>query len=175
MHTGIISLVAIASLLTAGAVQACDTFTGKTGGSPVEMRKPVIGDEVHLVSGYGMRRHPLLQELRMHTGVDWAAPTGTPVVAAGAGRVVSAGDMGDYGNTILIDHGAGWQTLYAQLSGFDIRAGDCVTAGTPIGKVGSTGLSAGPHLHFEVRVNGQPIDPMTVRVKNPPPEAEDSK
>jgi murein DD-endopeptidase MepM/ murein hydrolase activator NlpD len=101
----------------------------------------------------------------MHTGVDWSAPLGTPVHAAGAGRVLMAAFSGAYGNAILIDHGAGWQTLYSQLASFAVGEGDCVSAATLIGRVGSTGLSVGPHLHFEVRRDGRSLDPMTVQLK----------
>ena len=96
----------------------------------------------------------------MHTGVDWAAPHGTPVIAAGRGRVSAAGTDGAYGNRVIIDHGGAWQTLYSQLASFSVREGDCVQAGTIIGGVGTTGLSTGPHLHFEVRRNGEPVDPL---------------
>ena len=92
------------------------------------------------------------------------------MIAAGAGRVVEAEPKGEYGNAVLIDHGGGWHTLYGQLSRLDVRRGDCVAFGAPIGKVGSTGLSSGPHLHYEVRRNGEPIDPLTVATKAEPTE-----
>jgi murein DD-endopeptidase MepM/ murein hydrolase activator NlpD len=88
-----------------------------------------------------------------------------PVIAAAAGRVVSTTASAELGNTVLIDHGAGWQTLYGYLGGFDVREGDCVAFGTVIGKVGSTGLAVGPSLHFEVRRDGHPINPMSVPVR----------
>jgi murein DD-endopeptidase MepM/ murein hydrolase activator NlpD len=95
----------------------------------------------------------------MHRGLDIAAGTGTPVQAAGAGTVRSAGWQNGYGNTVVIDHGDGTSTLYAHNSSLAVQAGQRVEAGTVISKVGSTGDSTGPHLHFEVQVNGEKIDP----------------
>jgi len=106
--------------------------------------------------------HPILSIPRMHTGVDWRAPLGAQVVATGRGRVISAQREGEYGNRVIIEHGGPWQTLYAQLASFSVREGDCVAAGTVIGTVGATGLASAPHLHFEIRHNGQPIDPMVL-------------
>jgi murein DD-endopeptidase MepM/ murein hydrolase activator NlpD len=111
--------------------------------------------------------HPLLNEKRMHTGLDWAADRGTPIMAAARGQVVEAGRKGTYGNIVLIDHGSGHRTLYGHLLEFSVSPGDCVEFGTIIGKVGSTGLSAGPLLHFEVQENGQPVDPLTVPFREP--------
>jgi murein DD-endopeptidase MepM/ murein hydrolase activator NlpD len=110
--------------------------------------------------------HPVLQIPRLHTGVDWAAPLGTPVIAAGRGRVISADVEGQYGNRIIIDHGGSWQTLYAHLSVFKVGDGDCVEAGTVIGSVGATGLAASTHVHFEVRRDGQPLDPMVLPLRS---------
>lgn len=103
----------------------------------------------------------------MHTGVDWSASPGTPVMAAGAGRVLEVGRKGMNGNIVLVEHGAGWQTLYAHLSSFDVKVGDCVKFGEVIGKVGSTGLTDGPVLHFEILQFGWPIDPMSIPMKTP--------
>jgi peptidoglycan hydrolase-like protein with peptidoglycan-binding domain len=97
-----------------------------------------------------------------HTGIDFPAPTGTAVVAAGRGCVSSAGwDAGGYGNLVVIQHRAGMTSWYAHLSKIAVRPGTCVVAGTRIGRVGSTGHSTGPHLHFELRVRGAAIDPRT--------------
>ncbi len=112
-----------------------------------------------------MRRDPMLRELRMHAGVGWAAPRGTPIVAANGGRVVSAGVVEKYGNTVVLDHGGGWQTLYAHLDTMVVHEGDCIEALAVIGSIGSTGLAHGPRLYFEVRRNGQPINPLTVPVE----------
>lgn len=132
---------------------------------PLETTRPIKGDRGELTSGYGLRRHPLLNLHRLHTGIDWSAPIGTAVVAAGAGRVVSAEYDASYGNRVIIDHGAGWRTVYGQLVRFSVAAGDCVAANAEIGAVGSTGLSTGPHLHFEVRLGDNPVDPMLVPTK----------
>lgn len=110
-------------------------------------------------SGYGMRRHPISGRTRMHTGVDIAAPSGTAIKAAGAGRVISAGYRNGYGNTVVIDHGGGISTLYAHCSRIYVSVGKDVKQGDRIAAVGSTGYSTGPHLHFEVRKNGKPVDP----------------
>jgi murein DD-endopeptidase MepM/ murein hydrolase activator NlpD len=96
----------------------------------------------------------------MHTGIDFGAGYGTPIHAAAAGIVVSAGPLGGYGNATVIDHGNGLATLYAHQSDIAISPGDQVGRGQVIGYVGCSGLCTGPHLHFEVRVRGTPVDPM---------------
>lgn len=113
-----------------------------------------------VTSGFGMRVHPVLGYARMHTGVDIGAPMGAPVSSAASGIVAFAGWSGGYGNLIVVDHGDGLATAYAHLSRILVSQGQPVTQGQEIGKVGSTGMSTGPHLHFEVRVNGRPVDPM---------------
>lgn len=146
------------SAVAQGAL-ACG-LKGDSEVSPLRTRTPVVGDAARLTETFGMRVHPLLMVARMHTGVDWAAPRGTPVIAAGQGRVMSAKMDGEFGNKVVIDHGGGWQTVYSQLSDFIVREGDCIEAASVIGAVGSTGLSAESHLHYEVQRNGQAIDPM---------------
>ena len=113
-------------------------------------------------SGFGMRRHPLFGIWHLHTGVDIATAWGAPVLAAAEGRVIYAGWFGGYGKIVVIDHGEGMSTLYGHLSSLLVVAGDEVRRGQPVGRVGSTGFSTGPHLHFEVRVNGRPINPTSL-------------
>lgn len=113
-----------------------------------------------ITSPFGMRFHPILQVRKLHTGVDIGAPMGANIVAADSGVVIYAGYNGGYGNMIIIDHGNGMSTLYAHMSRFVAGNGQTVSKGEVIGKVGSTGFSTGPHLHFEVRKDGSPVDPM---------------
>lgn len=113
-----------------------------------------------VTSGFGWRTHPVYRTRRLHAGIDIPAPTGQGIVAAADGVIVSAGWRGGYGNAVVIAHSDGLATLYAHQSRLAVRAGQRVRRGQVIGAVGSTGLSTGPHLHFEVRVNGVPRDPM---------------
>jgi len=115
--------------------------------------------DMKLTSGYGMRNHPVLGGRRNHAGVDLAAPTGTPVYATADGLVGKAEWFSSYGNYIQIEHGGEMQTRFAHLSGYAIKAGDRVKKGDLIGYVGSTGRSTGPHLHYEVRIAGDAVDP----------------
>lgn len=130
------------------------------------MRKPVRGSDVRLTSGYGMRFHPLLNRQRMHSGVDWAAPPGTPILAAGRGTIEFAARNGQYGNYVRIRHANGYHTSYAHMSRFarGVKEGVQVRQGQVIGYIGTTGLSSGPHLHFEVLVNKRRVDPMSIQV-----------
>jgi murein DD-endopeptidase MepM/ murein hydrolase activator NlpD len=111
-------------------------------------------------SRFGYRTHPISGVRRLHAGTDIPAPTGTPILAADAGRVIKATALRGYGLTVVLDHGDGVVTLYAHASRIDVEKGDKVEAGDQIAIVGTTGASTGPHLHFEVRVNGKPTDPM---------------
>ena len=103
--------------------------------------------------------HPISGARRLHAGMDIAAGSGTPIAAAGNGTVIYAGWRGGFGNCIMIDHGGGIVTLYAHQSSLATSVGQSVSTGQTIGYVGSTGYSTGPHLHWEVRVNGSPVDP----------------
>lgn len=128
------------------------------------IRKPIVAGEQR--SGFGMRRHPIMGYTRMHTGVDWAAPRGTPIVAAGNGTVIKAARESGYGNRVEIQHANGYITTYNHMSGFarGMKEGLRVRQGQVIGFLGSTGLSTGPHLHYEVIVNGNFVDPMRIRL-----------
>ena len=123
-----------------------------------------------LSSGFGGRRHPVLGRMRMHKGVDYAAGSGTPIQAAGDARVEFVDRKGGYGNTVILNHGAGKTTLYAHMSRFArLRPGQHVAQGTTIGYVGSTGMSTGPHLHYEFRVNGAHVNPLKMTLPPPAP------
>ncbi|WP_448563570.1 murein hydrolase activator EnvC family protein [Trichothermofontia sp.] len=113
-----------------------------------------------ITSDFGWRVHPILGTERFHTGTDFGADYGTPIVAAAPGTVIVADWYGGYGNAVVIDHGGGITTLYGHCSELYVTEGQTVMAGQAIAAVGSTGLSTGPHLHFEVRENGDPVDPM---------------
>ncbi len=128
------------------------------------VRKPIAMGETR--SGFGYRLHPILGYYKMHTGVDWAAPIGTPIFAAGNGVVIMAEWHGGYGRRVEIQHANGYITAYNHMSGFarDIAKGVHVKQGQTIGFLGSTGLSTGPHLHYEVMVNGHFVDPMRVKL-----------
>ena len=115
-----------------------------------------------VTSGFAMRFHPLLQSWRAHLGVDYGAPTGTPVLAVGDGLVQFAGRQNGYGNVVEVKHGNERTTLYAHLSRIDVRNGQRITQGDLLGAVGATGWATGPHLHFEFRVGGQPQDPLKI-------------
>jgi murein DD-endopeptidase MepM/ murein hydrolase activator NlpD len=113
-------------------------------------------------SGFGMRQHPILHTQRAHTGVDYAAPTGTPVMSVADGVVSESSYQGAYGNMVVIQHNANQSTVYAHLSRMNVRKGQTIKQGETVGAVGSTGLSTGPHLHFEFRINGRHVDPLTL-------------
>ncbi len=128
------------------------------------VRKPVA--EGIMRSPFGLRRHPILGYTKMHTGVDWAAPTGTPIYAAGNGTIEKAGWESGYGKFVLIRHNNGYETAYGHMSAFarGIDDGTRVRQGQVIGFVGSTGLSTGSHVHYEIRVNGRFVDPMRIKL-----------
>jgi murein DD-endopeptidase MepM/ murein hydrolase activator NlpD len=131
---------------------------------PFLLRNPVPNGR--FTSGFGSRRHPILGRMRAHTGVDWAAPRGTPIIAAGNGVVEEAGWSGGYGRHTVIRHANGYVSSYSHQHAFaeGIKVGARVRQGQVIGYVGSTGLSTGNHLHYELIVNGTKVDPMRVRL-----------
>ena len=140
-----------------------DWFDGTAGQAESSgLMAPVAG---HITSGFGMRYHPILHYERFHAGLDFGAAYGSPIVAAANGQVVAAGWAGGYGHEVQIAHGGGVITLYGHMSEIVARSGEMVRQGQVIGYVGSTGLSTGPHLHFEVRVNGQAVNPLDVRLQ----------
>lgn len=119
----------------------------------------VPAGSTHITSGFGYRADPFAGRAAFHSGLDFKGRTGTPVYSAAKGRVAFVGRRGGYGNCVEIDHGNGLRTRYAHLSAFRTRVGEAVSAGQVIGAVGSTGRSTGPHLHFEVRLHGRPVNP----------------
>ena len=133
----------------AGKERSAKPWTGK-------LRMPVSG---RISSPYGYRKHPIYKVRKLHTGLDIAASSGTSIRCAGDGTVVHASRWGGYGNCIIVDHGGGLATLYGHCSRLAVTKGQRVTQGQVIGYVGSTGMSTGPHLHFEVRKDGRPVNP----------------
>lgn len=125
-----------------------------------EMMWPVPGHYM-ITSPFGNRLHPISKQYKMHTGIDIAGPKGTPIVAAQTGTVVYANWFGSYGKAIIIDHGGGYTTLYAHNDSINVSVGSVVKKGDNIALLGSTGYSTGPHLHFEVRMNGEYVEPLT--------------
>ena len=126
------------------------------------LRTPIDGARIS--SGYGKRKHPILGYTKMHKGTDFAAPTGTPIYAAGDGTVEAAGRNGAYGKYIRIRHNSTYKTAYAHLSRIKVSKGKRVRQGQVIGLVGSTGRSTGPHLHYEVHLNGKQTNPLSVKL-----------
>lgn len=118
-------------------------------------------DLTRMASGYGYRMHPILKYRKFHAGMDFTAPRGTPIYATGKGKVIQADSRASgYGKHVRIDHGYGYVTLYAHMSKLGVKKGQKVNRGDIIGYVGNTGLSAGPHCHYEVRKNGEPVNPV---------------
>jgi len=129
---------------------------GATITSTGQMMYPVIAP---ITSPFGWRTHPILGYQKFHAGMDFGAEYGTVIYAADSGTVIFAGWYGGYGNAVIIDHGGGLTTLYGHTSQLYVSEGEVVQKGQPVAAVGSTGFSTGPHLHFEVRANGEPVDP----------------
>jgi murein DD-endopeptidase MepM/ murein hydrolase activator NlpD len=140
-------------LRDAEAAERAGRGVGDTGSGWL---KPTNG---WLSSGFGNRMHPILKTTRLHAGIDLAAATGTPIIASRGGTVTFVGWMSGYGNTVIVFHGSGVATLYAHLSAFSVQEGQYIAQGGRLGAVGMTGTATGPHLHFEVRINGVPQNP----------------
>ncbi len=152
---------------------ALDTADTTTAGTPATIfERPVVSvpsrmplDGARMSSSYGMRDHPVLRKRKRHNGVDLAAPTGTPIYATADGIVGRADRFSSYGLYVSIDHGAELETRYAHMSRLAVAAGDTVKKGDVIGYVGSTGRSTGPHLHYEVRIDGVAVNPIPYMVE----------
>ncbi len=155
-------------------------FTDKSGRSNyytptgLSMRKTFLRTPVdfrRISSRYGKRKHPVLNRMRLHKGVDYAARRGTPIHSSGDGKVIFKGRKGGYGRVVIVQHGSRYKTLYAHMNGFKrgIRVGKYVKQGQTIGFVGSSGRATGPHLHYEFRVNGVHRNPLTVKLPNAAP------
>jgi murein DD-endopeptidase MepM/ murein hydrolase activator NlpD len=157
--------LAAAQVATIAAPVAPAVETGATvrPGADVLADRPVaVPVDGRTSSRYGPRVHPIHGGVRDHHGLDIAAPTGTPVRSVTSGTVVRVGDAGGYGLLVEVDHGDGITSRYAHLSASEVSPGDRLAVGEVLGAVGSTGASTGPHLHLEVRVDGDPIDPERV-------------
>jgi murein DD-endopeptidase MepM/ murein hydrolase activator NlpD len=123
--------------------------------------QPVANTDLkRMASGYGYRYHPILKYRKFHAGMDFSAKVGTPIYATGDGKVIKVIRSSSYGKYIVIDHGFGYETLYAHLNEFKVKKGDKVKRGEIIGLVGNTGMSSGPHLHYEVHKNGKVVNPV---------------
>ena len=145
---------------------------GVGGESSAGIQMPVHG---RVTSGFGERFHPILGYERFHAGVDLGAAAGTPIAAAADGRVVSAGWAGGYGRLVAVLHAGGVETRYGHMSRIAAYPGEAVRRGQVIGYVGSSGLSTGPHLHFEVTKNGRPVNPLSVKLSGGPGQLEGAK
>lgn len=155
-------------------------FTDKSGRTSyytpegLSMRKTFLRSPVdfrRISSRFGKRKHPVLNRMRLHKGVDYAARRGTPIQSSGDGKVIFKGRKGGYGRVVIVQHGSRYKTLYAHMNGFKrgIRVGKYVKQGQTIGFVGSSGRATGPHLHYEFRVNGSHRNPLTVKLPNAAP------
>jgi peptidase M23-like protein len=125
------------------------------------VRFDMLSKNMNAMSGFGIRLHPIHKVDKMHTGIDFTAPPGTPIQATGNGVVIKAEhEVFGYGNHVIIDHGYGYTSLYGHMSSFSVQVGDKIQKGQTIGKVGNTGTSTAPHLHYEVRLKNNPVDPV---------------
>jgi murein DD-endopeptidase MepM/ murein hydrolase activator NlpD len=166
LFASITAIERTAPVLGAGDVTATPAFSSPIPqrGVSVPSRMPLAG--ASMTSSFGMRTHPVLGGRRQHTGIDLAAPAGTPVYATADGIVSRADWYSSYGLYISVEHGAAMQTRYAHLSRLAVVAGESVKKGDLIGYVGSTGRSTGPHLHYEVRIEGLAVNPIPYMVES---------
>lgn len=125
------------------------------------VRKDLLARNIHLLSGFGKRLHPILKVMKMHEGIDFTAKRGTPIQATGNGEVYKVLKSPSYGNYVVIKHGHGYETLYAHMHEVMVKRGQKVKRGEQIGTVGSTGRSTAPHLHYEIHLNGKAINPLS--------------
>lgn len=151
---------------TVGTVEAAPAYSSPVPQRAISVPSRMPLEGAALTSGFGMRTHPVLGGRRAHSGIDLAAPTGTPVYATADGVISRADWYSSYGLYISVEHGASMQTRYAHLSRLAVAAGDTVKKGDLIGYVGSTGRSTGPHLHYEVRVDGLAVNPIPYMVES---------
>jgi len=152
------ALIRRANLLTKSYKEAADSLATQT--ERLSATPSIMPTKGWLTSAFArMRVHPILHETRAHEGIDLVAPAGSPIEAPAKGRIIFAGWEAGYGNLVTIDHGFGVVTRFAHASRLLVKVGQIVNRGDRIGLVGSTGLSTGPHLHYEVHVNGRPVDP----------------
>jgi murein DD-endopeptidase MepM/ murein hydrolase activator NlpD len=153
------ALIRRAELLARSFGQAADSLASHS--ERLAATPSIMPTQGWLTSAFSaMRAHPILHYARPHEGIDVSAPMGTPIEAPAAGRVIGAGWQAGYGNVVVIDHGFGLETKYAHASRLLVSVGQRVKRGDPVALVGSTGLSTGPHLHYEVHVDGRPVDPL---------------
>ncbi|WP_051321422.1 peptidoglycan DD-metalloendopeptidase family protein [Chrysiogenes arsenatis] len=147
----------MSSLDNGGLIRSAQQLNDQYAQYGRKFTAPISTGEIS--SEFGMRKDPFTGEKRMHQGVDIAAPIGTPIQSVGSGTVTFAGDMGGYGNVVIVQHAGGFESRYAHASALLVREGDQIQAGDTIALVGSTGRSTGPHLHFEIRKDSQAINP----------------
>ncbi|WP_455220606.1 peptidoglycan DD-metalloendopeptidase family protein [Kaarinaea lacus] len=172
--------ILVAEFINKGKVYRAVKYTDPEGNSGYynpqgeNMHKPFLRtpvDFTRISSRFGRRHHPVLNKIRNHEGVDYAAPRGTVVRSAGDGKILFQGKLRGYGKTVIIEHGAGYRTLYAHLQGYSKKQyiGSAVKQGQTIGYVGSSGLATGPHLHYEFLVNGERRDPLNINLPTAKP------
>jgi murein DD-endopeptidase MepM/ murein hydrolase activator NlpD len=149
---------AVQSVIGRSAAPVNTAVAAPTNPSALGFQWPI---QAPITSPYGYRVHPVYGSRRLHAGVDLGAARGTQIASSNDGSVIFAGVQGGYGNTVIVDHGGGITTLYAHLTSFNVSKGQTVGRGDIVGFVGSTGTATGPHLHFEVRVNGGPVNPIS--------------